>query len=200
MIDFRDGKLIKLIKQALAYGNKSVTLKRFQKQVVWVGGDSGGGGGGNFGMGVLASILKPTPIIYLAFEKQLFHILDFKERWHIHIHLLSFELIYPFTGQRSAVDKVSSNRCESDCRSRGRKFDPGPVPYFRGNWLWNNFYGRSPPFRWSFKKDCCLLQWKYVHEVLVNCLFKLAQEKSVVRWTDRPAMTIAVDLGRKATN
>ena len=40
---------------------------------------------------------------------------------------------------------------------------------------------------------------KYVHEVLVNCLFKLAQEKSVVSWTDRPAMTIAVDLGRKAT-
>ena len=40
---------------------------------------------------------------------------------------------------------------------------------------------------------------KYVHEVLVNCLFKLAQEKSVVRWTDRPAMTIAVDLGRKET-
>ena len=32
---------------------------------------------------------------------------------------------------------------------------------------------------------------KYVHEVLVNCLFWL---------TDRPAMTIAVDFGRKATN
>ena len=30
---------------------------------------------------------------------------------------------------------------------------------------------------------------KYVHEVLVNCLLKL----------DRPVMTIAVDLGRKAT-
>ena len=40
---------------------------------------------------------------------------------------------------------------------------------------------------------------KYVHEVLVNCLFKLAQDKSVIRWTDRPAMTIAVDLGCKAT-
>ena len=38
-----------------------------------------------------------------------------------------------------------------------------------------------------------------MHEVLVNCLFKLAQEKSVVRLTDRPAMTIAVDLGRKST-
>ena len=29
----------------------------------------GGGGGGNFGMGVRASILKPTTVIYLAFEK-----------------------------------------------------------------------------------------------------------------------------------
>ena len=38
----------------------------------------------------------------------------------------------------------------------------------------------------------------YVHELLVNRLFKPAQEKGVVRCTDRPAMTIAVDLGRKA--
>ena len=29
----------------------------------------------------------------------------------------------------------------------------------------------------SFKKNCCQLQVKYVHLVLVNCLFKLAQEK-----------------------
>ena len=29
----------------------------------------------------------------------------------------------------------------------------------------------------SFKKGCCQLKRKYVHEVLVNCLFKLAQEK-----------------------
>ena len=28
---------------------------------------------------------------------------------------------------------VSGNSCESDCRSRGREFDPGPVPYFRGD-------------------------------------------------------------------
>ena len=36
-----------------------------------------------------------------------------------------------------------------------------------------------------------------LHEVLANCLFKLAQENM---WLgDRPAMTIAVDLGRKAT-
>ena len=37
------------------------------------------------------------------------------------------------TGPRSAVGNVSGNRCESDCRSRGREFDPGPVPYFRGD-------------------------------------------------------------------
>ena len=36
---------------------------------------------------------------------------------------------------------------------------------------------------------------KYAHKVLVNCLFKLAQEKV---WLG-VAMTIAVDLGRKAT-
>ena len=41
-------------------------------------------------------------------------------------------------------------------------------------------------------------QAKVCARLLVNCLFKLAQEKSVLRSTDRPAMTIAVDLGRKA--
>ena len=38
-----------------------------------------------------------------------------------------------FAGPGSAVGNVSDNRCESDCRSRGREFDPGPVPYFRGD-------------------------------------------------------------------
>ena len=41
--------------------------------------------------------------------------------------------ISPFTGQHSAVGNVSGNRCKSDCRSRGCEFDPGPVPYFRGD-------------------------------------------------------------------
>ena len=34
---------------------------------------------------------------------------------------------------RSAVGNVSGYRCVSDCRSRGREFDPGLVPYFRGD-------------------------------------------------------------------
>ena len=53
---------------------------------------------------------------------------------------------------RSAVGNVSGYRCVSDCRSRGREFDPGPVPYFRGDWSWNNFYGHSAPFRWFIQE------------------------------------------------
>ena len=101
---------------------------------------------------------------------------------------------------RSAVGNMCGNRCESDCRSRGREFDPGPVPYFRGDWSWNNFYGHSPPFRWIIQEgllsvtseSMCTKYW------LTAC--SSLPRKSVVRWTDRPAMTIAVDLGRKATN
>ena len=52
----------------------------------------------------------------------------------------------------SAVGNVSGYRCVTDCRSRGREFDPGPVPYFRGYWSWNNFYGHSPPFRWFIQE------------------------------------------------
>ena len=46
-----------------------------------------------------------------------------------------------YSGPRSAVSNVSGNRCESDCRSRGREFDP--VIYL--------------PSAELFKKDCCQL-------------------------------------------
>ena len=36
-------------------------------------------------------------------------------------------------GPCSVVGNVSGYRCVSDCRSRGCKFDPGPVPYFHGD-------------------------------------------------------------------
>ena len=50
-----------------------------------------------------------------------------------------------------------------------------------------------------FKKGCCQLQAKVCAQVLVNCLVMLAQEKSVVRLTDCPDMTIAVDWDIKET-
>ena len=84
-------------------------------------------------------------------------------------------------------------------RSRGPEFDPGLVPYFRGDRSWNNFYGHSPPFRWIIQEgllsvsseSMCTKYW------LTAC--SSLPRKSVVRWTDRPTMTIAVDLGLKAT-
>ena len=56
--------------------------------------------------------------------------------------------ILGFTLLHNAIGNVSGYRCVSDCRSRGGEFDRGPVPSFRGNWLWNNFYGYTLPFRW----------------------------------------------------
>ena len=88
---------------------------------------------------------------------------------------------------------MSGNRWESDCRSRDREFDPGPVPYVRWDWSFS-----SLPLN-HLRRIVVSYKRKYVREVLVNCLFKLAQETRVIKWTDRPAMTIAVDLGRKTT-
>ena len=51
----------------------------------------------------------------------------------------------------------------------------------------------------SCKKGCCQLQAKVCARSTGKLLVHACPGKSVVRWTDRPAMTIAVDLGRKAT-
>ena len=49
----------------------------------------------------------------------------------------------------------------------------------------------------SFKKGCCQLQAKVCARIYL--LAQACPGKIVVRSTDRPAMTIAVDLGRNAT-
>ena len=82
------------------------------------------------------------------------------------------------TGQRSTVRNMSGYRRVSDCRSRSREFNPGPAPYFTGDWSWNNFYGHSPPFCWIIQEgllsvtseSMCTKYW-------FKRLFKLAQEK-----------------------
>ena len=50
----------------------------------------------------------------------------------------------------------------------------------------------------SLKKGCCQLQGKVCAQSTGLLLVQACTGKSVVRITDRPAMTIAVDLGRKA--
>ena len=54
----------------------------------------------------------------------------------IYMYTLSLKLNHykqPLTRLSSTVSNVSDYRCISDCRSRGRKFDPGLVPYFLGD-------------------------------------------------------------------
>ena len=70
-----------------------------------------------------------------------------------------------FTGPRSAVGKVSGYRCVSDCRSRGREFDPG----------WSHTFVEIDheiistvillPSADSFKKGCCQLQAKVCAQI-----------------------------------
>ena len=69
-----------------------------------------------------------------------------------------------------AVGNVSGNSCVSDCRTRGRDFDPS----------WSHTFLEIDheiistvillPSAVSFKKSCCQLQAKVCAKVLVNCL------------------------------
>ena len=81
----------------------------------------------------------------------------------------------------SAVGNVSNCRYVSDCRSRGCEFDPSLVPYFRWDWSWNNSTAILLPSADS-RRVVFSYKRKYVHKVLVNCLVKPAQQKSVARW------------------
>ena len=58
--------------------------------------------------------------------RQWFYISTKCQATHLDCHI-------PIFGPRSAVGNVSGYRCVSACRFRGREFDPGPVPYFRGD-------------------------------------------------------------------
>ena len=107
---------------------------------------------------------------------------------------------YQITGLRSTVGNVSGNRCESDCRSRGREFEPRPVPYFHGDWSWNNFYSHSPPFRWIIQEGLCSVTSESMcTKYWLTACSSLPRKKVCLGELTVPAMTIAVDLGRKAT-
>ena len=88
----------------------------------------------------------------------------------------------------------------SDCRSRDREFYLGPVPYFGGDWSWNNISDHSPPYPLFIQegllsvssKSMCTKYW------LTACSSML-RKKSVVRWIDRPH-DHSCCMGCKATN
>ena len=55
----------------------------------------------------------------------------------LNVTVMNFSNLLSFLVEQIVTDDididVSGYRCMSDCRSRGREFDPGPVPYFRGD-------------------------------------------------------------------
>ena len=71
------------------------------------------------------SVLLSSEMYYLSIGQGL--TLSPMENYQVFLYFIFF------TGPRSAVGNLSGNRCKSDCRSRGREFDPGPVLYFRGD-------------------------------------------------------------------
>ena len=77
-----------------------------------------------------------------------------------HTNLLFFKTKLQATGLRSAVGNVSGNRCESDCRSRGREFIPARSHTFVQ--IDHEIIPRIIllPSTESFKKGCCQLQAK----------------------------------------
>ena len=78
----------------------------------------------------LANCLHDNEALFSNFAKNCNKIIKF-HLLHIQGNALRVKVCY--TGPRSAVGNVSGYRCVSDCRSRGREFDPGLVTYFRGD-------------------------------------------------------------------
>ena len=93
---------------------------------------------------------------------------------------------------------MSGYRCSSNCRSRGREFFPARSHTFVE--IDHEIISTVIllPSTESFKKSCCQLQAKVCARSTGQLLVQACSRKSVVRWTDHPTMTIAIDLGRKA--
>ena len=68
----------------------------------------------------------------------------------------------------------------SDCRSRGRKLDPGLVPILPWRLIVKQFLWPFLPST-DFRRVVVSYNQRYVHVVLVDCLVQLAKEKSVDR-------------------
>ena len=90
-----------------------------------------------------------------------------------------FTFNYILAGPHSAVDNVSGYRCVSDCRSGVASSIPvrsGPILSWRliMKWFLQSFSSLSLIYS---RRVVVSYKRKYVHELLVNGLFKPAQEK-----------------------
>ena len=105
---------------------------------------------------------------------------------------------YPKSKRNAVAQLVESQgrvaqsiTCLATCRSRGRKFDPEPVPYFHGDWLWihSHFistahtslgcrHDRSAGFTFASQTNCC--HGTYIGSVLpAHVILKVCEEDDV---------------------
>ena len=136
--------------------------------------------------------MKPTPSLLITF-----HSIVTQSLLITFYFIVTQSLLITFHSLLSGLCSAVGNL--SDCTSRDRAFDPVSVSYFRGDWSWNNFYGHSPPFRWIIQEGLLSVTSESMCTKYWWTACQTCPGKSVVRWTDRPTMTIAVDLGRQAT-
>ena len=94
-------------------------------------------------------------------------------------------IFWQYARPRSAVGNLY------DCKSRGLQFQSWPHTFRE---IDHEIISRAILLP-SADSRRVFVSYKrnYVHEVLVNHLVKLAQEKCVVRWTDCPNRTIVVE-------
>ena len=99
------------------------------------------------------------PLLYITGNKSVLDLYP-SLRWVLKVSgYHSWSLLQPLlyiTGNKSVLDLYPGRVAQwVTCLATDACLtaDPGvSVPYFRGDWSWNNFYGHSPPFRWFIQE------------------------------------------------
>ena len=90
----------------------------------------------------------------------------------MHLNFCTYAKHLTYCATTNNIGNMSGNRCEGVASS---------IPALSHTFVEIDYEIISTvfllPSAESFKKDCCQLQAKYVHNLLVNCMFKLAQEQ-----------------------
>ena len=111
----------------------------------------------------------------------------FSLSFNVSVFLFDFQIHFSYLLTRpcSAFSNVSGYRCVPDCKSRGHELDPSPVQDFPGHWSLHLFL--------VILNQEGLLQAKICARSTCLPLVQACPGKSVVRLTDCPAITKAVD-------
>ena len=138
------------------------------------------------------------------FHLFIYCLLHFTYCWHhvVYVLLTVGILSFSLTGLRRPAGNVSGYRGVSECRSRGHEFEPGLVVE-----IYHEIISAVTlvPSAKSSKRGCCQLHAKICaqsteHKVLVNRLFKPAQEKVRLCELTVPPWPLLLTWGVKQNN